>query len=213
MHAVTEMGNGWSPIDLNTRLLELDGSLLANRLLWLAIALGTLALTYVRFHFVHHSDNTWWSRLRRRGAARRQTSVETWLVANSPAPVPRGRQSFGLVTHLSQTLAIARASFGHIVKSWSGLLLLVLVTLFALASVDLEQMGVPLLPRTDHVLRSLTIEPEAPPCYLILPMLIVFWSAELFGASEEQDSTRSLMRHPCQNGSSCWASSLDSDGC
>jgi len=176
---VGELSRVWTTIQKNTLLIGLEGAWLANRLLWLGIALGTLALTHFRFRFSHHTATTWWSRITRRLDAHSQTPLDTGTLGSTPISVPQVRQTFGFRTHARQTLAIAWTSFGNIAKSRGGLLLLALVALLALASVDLAHMGVPLLPRADYVLRGLTIDPEAPPCYLIIPLLIVFCSGEL----------------------------------
>ena len=45
----------WTSVERGTRLIGLSGALLANRLLWIGIALGVLALTRFRFRFAHHT--------------------------------------------------------------------------------------------------------------------------------------------------------------
>ena len=59
---VEDLAHSWTTIEKNTRLLALEGALLANRLLWIGIALGVLALTYLRFRFAHRTESTWWRR-------------------------------------------------------------------------------------------------------------------------------------------------------
>jgi ABC-2 type transport system permease protein len=171
--AIPDFMDRWTPIEKNTRLMGLEGWLLANRLLWLAIALGTLAFTHVRFRFAHHTASTWWRRATPRGHAHPPAPA-------GPVTVPPVRRTFGFATHARQALAIGWQSFGAIAKSWSGLILLALVALLAYLSVGeaLTQHGVPLLPRTDYVLHAL-VYPEIPPAYVIIPLLIVFWSGEL----------------------------------
>lgn len=60
--AVDEWRSGSTPAQLNTQLIGLDGPWLASRLLWIGIALGTLAFTYVRFRLGHPAGGTWRSR-------------------------------------------------------------------------------------------------------------------------------------------------------
>ncbi|HWI66142.1 MAG TPA: hypothetical protein VNT75_30290 [Symbiobacteriaceae bacterium] len=170
--------NGWTPVALNTRLIALEGSWLTNRLMWLGIALGTLAFTHVRFRFGHPAEGA------------RRSRVTKRRHADSAAPavlsVPQVRRTFGFATYVRQTLAIARVSFGNIVKSWGGLVLLVVVGLLAYLSVGeiLMHMGGALLPRTDFVLHGLLF-PEVPPAWLIVPLLIVFWSGNLVWRERE----------------------------
>ncbi|HEV8574953.1 MAG TPA: hypothetical protein VGR43_09630 [Dehalococcoidia bacterium] len=47
-----------TPIETNTSLIGLDGTLLVNRLLWVGIALGMLAFTHFRFRFAHRAVST-----------------------------------------------------------------------------------------------------------------------------------------------------------
>jgi ABC-type transport system involved in multi-copper enzyme maturation permease subunit len=73
----------WTPVERNTRLLGTSGMLLLNRLVWLAIAGGVLALLHRRFHFAHAAEGAVrhsrlaviLSRRRRISAAGRDPSV------------------------------------------------------------------------------------------------------------------------------------------
>lgn len=48
----------WTPIEKNTLLIGLEGSMLANRILWVGIALGILAFTHRRFRFGDRAART-----------------------------------------------------------------------------------------------------------------------------------------------------------
>ena len=161
-----------TPSEINTHLVALEGSWLATRVLWIGIALAALSFTHGRFRFAHHVATTWWRRIARRRVAEPPPRT-------APIAVPQVPRTFGFTTRARQTFAIASTSFGSIAKSWSGFLLLAVVALVAFGSVGLAFMGTPLIPRTDYVLRGLTIDPDAPPAYLIVPLLIVFWSGQL----------------------------------
>lgn len=116
-----------------------------------------------------------------------------------PISIPQVQRRFGFATHAQQTFAIAWTSFGTIAKSAAGLVLLaaiaMLVVLLMPALMDL--MGVPLLPRTAHVITFLTApiadNPEFP--WVLIPLLIVFYAGELVwrerdaGLSEIADTT------------------------
>lgn len=45
------LSKAWTPIEKNTLLIGLEGSMLANRILWVGIGLGVLAFTHRRFRF------------------------------------------------------------------------------------------------------------------------------------------------------------------
>ena len=193
---IAEYLEGWTPVEKNTRLVGFEGWLLANRLLWIGIALGTLAFTHFRFHFSHHTSTAWWCRMTQRRNAHAPRPADTGIARSTPISMLQVRRTFGFATHARQTLAIAWTSFGKLATSRGGLVLLTVVALFAVLSVleTLKFMGVPLLPRTDYVLHGLTI-PEVPPAWIIIPLLIVFWSGELVwqereaGVSELVDAT------------------------
>ena len=171
----------WAPIELNTRLIALEGTLLWNRLLWLGIALGTLAFTHFRFRFAHPTARTWWHRIVRRHPMHAPIPMDTGAARNTPLFVPQVRRTFGFATYTRQTLAIAGASFRALVKSRSGLLFSVVIALLALLTVssEMEFMGVLLLPRTEHVLASLVTPAAQPGPWILIPLLIVFWASEL----------------------------------
>jgi ABC-2 type transport system permease protein len=183
--AVEKWGVG-TPAQVNTRLIGLDGSWLASRLLWVSIAFGTLAFTYVRFRFSHHAGTTRWSRIARRGDAHSPSPAEAATLRPTTILVPPAPRAFGLATRARQTLAIAWTSFASLSTSWAGLVLLTVVAVIAALTVfeSPYNLGVPLLLRTDYVLNNLTF-PDVPPAYLIVPLLIVFWSGELVWRERE----------------------------
>ncbi|MEX1257477.1 MAG: ABC transporter permease [Gemmatimonadota bacterium] len=171
--------SGWTTLELNSRLTWLDGSLLLNRLLWIGIGLATLVVTHTRFRFEHPTPNRWWSRLSRPGQTVAPTPVGSGSLGSAAISVPEVGRTFDFRTRARQTLAVAVEAFGKTVTTWISLLLLGVVALFALASVDNQgDMGIPMVRSTDLVLFSLQ-NPGAPPAYLIIPVLIVYWAGEL----------------------------------
>src|SRR5712671_6337918 len=127
------------------------------------------------------------------------------LSLRSPRRVMRGvsnpqvRRKFGFATHARQTCAIAWTSFWTIGKSAVGLPLFasIAMLLILLVPVLVNLKGVPLLPRTAHVLSVLTApvadNPRLP--WVLIPLLIVFYAGELVwrerdaGLSEIADAT------------------------
>ena len=49
------MADTLTPLEKNTVLIGLESSILANRLLWIGVALAMLAFTHVRFRFSHRA--------------------------------------------------------------------------------------------------------------------------------------------------------------
>jgi ABC-2 type transport system permease protein len=214
---ITEILPNWTPLEKRTRLLELEGPFLWNRVLWLGIALGALAFAHHRFRFVHHVASGpfdslrslragWWSRIRRsfaqltlRSAATNGLRRGSWD-AHAPTPaggdvvrtasisIPQVRQTYGFATHVRQTLSIAWGSFRTIANSWGGLALLVVIPLFAvlILPTEMEQLGVPLFPRTAKVISLLTapVTGLLTP-WVIVPLLILFYAGELVWRERE----------------------------
>jgi ABC-2 type transport system permease protein len=178
---------GWTAAEKSTRLIELKGALLQSRLLWMAIAAGTLAFTYARFRFEHITVRPWWSLVARRRDAHAPTPAASGI-ATTPISVPRVRRTFGLATRARQTLDIAWTSFRTIARSRGGLMVMLpiaLVTIIVLPQ-NMENMGTPLLPRTEYVLTFLTAPLTQPMTqWVIIPILTILWAGELVWRERE----------------------------
>ena len=178
-----ELPEGWTPVEKNTRLLTLESTLLHNRLIWTGVGIGVLALTYARFRFAHHVAGGAWRRLRGRTQATAPTlrPAAATPVAGSRPPEAVVR-SFGIAPSLRQTLAIAGVSFRTLARMRGGLdVLLVVATLVVVVQpLNLEIAGVPIVARTERVLRDLTtpLTNFATP-FALIPLLIIYWAGEL----------------------------------
>lgn len=179
---VEDLARSWTTTEKSWRLLELGGTVLRNRLLWLAIGLGTFATTHVCFRFAHRTESTWWRRRTRYSGAHSPTPARIGVTASTPYFVPQVSLTFGFASDARQMLAIAWTSFRTIAKSWAGLGLLVGVPLVTVLVV-LDQMaatGVPLTPTTPLVLQELTAPLSAELSrWVIVPLCIVFFAGEL----------------------------------
>jgi len=185
---VEDLAHLWTTTEKSWRLMELEGTVLRNRLLWLGIALASLAITYLRFRFAHRTESNWWTRWTRRRDARSPLPAGLGVTASTPISVPQVARAFGFAIHARQTLAIAWDSFRTIAKSWAGLALLAAIPLLTVAVV-LDQMvsnGVPLVPATAQVIRELTAPLSAELSrWVIIPLLIVFFAGELVWRERE----------------------------
>ena len=180
---MNEMMSNWTIVEKNVRAFTLEGPMLWNRLLWIAISLATLAFMYLRFRFSHRiaADPLRWLRLFRRQSATTD-SYTTGRVA-VPVPVPSVRQSFAFATNVRQMLAIGTSSFRMIATSLPGLFLLVVFPLMLsfVLLIDLQNWGIPLLPRTSFLMYKYLTTTITNPLnfWVMVPLLIIFFSGEL----------------------------------
>jgi hypothetical protein len=183
---LSELSHLWTPFEKSWRLIELEGVVLTNRLLWLGIALGALALTFMGFRFAHRSEGGW----RRRGARGQgaRAPIPAGVGASAPIAVPQVPRAFGPAIQARQTLAIALASFRAITTSWAGLAMLIAIPLLTVLVVidQMELNGVPLIPTTARVINELTAPLSAELSrWVIIPLLIVFFAGELVWRERE----------------------------
>src|SRR5690606_41765166 len=66
---LSDLSHLWTTYEKSWRLVELEGTVLRNRLLWVGVALASLAATYLRFRFAHRTEGAGWRRGARRGDA------------------------------------------------------------------------------------------------------------------------------------------------
>ncbi|HEX5715291.1 MAG TPA: M1 family aminopeptidase [Thermoanaerobaculia bacterium] len=180
----SELSQAWTPAEKNTLLVGLQGPLLANRALWLGIALGALALTHRRFRFAHPSPGSWWNRGRRRQADGDALIVGRTTERVAALSVPQVKRRFGSATHALQTFAIAWQSFRTVVTSWGWFVLAFLPFMVVLSGPELmEHMGIPLFPTTAQMTAWLTDPQDG--FWLLIPLLIVFFAGELVWRERE----------------------------
>ena len=175
---LSELSHLWTTYEKSWRLVELKGTVLTNRLLWIGAALATLAVTYARFRFTHRTVREGRGpRAEGRGNAGKNASSASNLSALGSRPL-----ALGPLLHLRQTLATASDSFRTIAVSWPGLAMLIAIpALTVLVVLDqMELNGVPLIPATGRVLSELTAPLSAEMSrWVIVPLLIVFFAGEL----------------------------------
>lgn len=176
----------WTPIEKSRRLIELEGPLLRSRLFWLGVAVVVLAFTYLRFRFAHPVGGSWWTRLGRRVGAQAPSPAD---VVTAPIAVPQVPRTFGFATWLPQTGTLLWASFRAVARSRGGLLVAAATAFLVVVFVPLnmaDNMSVPLLPTTGHVLTFLTTpltNPFTP--WIIIPLFLVIYAGELVWRERE----------------------------
>jgi hypothetical protein len=98
-----------TPLERNTRLVALGRMFLANRVVWVGIALAAMAFTFRRFEFAHPATREWRLPFTRR---RTQPTPDASEHRESQAiTVPPLQGTFGFATCALQTLALAWTSF------------------------------------------------------------------------------------------------------
>lgn len=177
-----ELSMVWIPAERSTRSIDLQGALLWNRVVWLALAVGVLALTHRRFHFAHPLARLGWlNRWRRRSRLADRPEPRRSVVSRSV------RRRFGVATGARQMIAVASESFHAIVGGWGGVILVATAAFLVLSATPAPHMGVPLVPTTGRLLTFLAA-PLANPQeinWIVVPVLLVFSAGELIWRERE----------------------------
>ena len=182
---VMNMQQVWTPIERNTRQVGLEGMLLVNRLLWLALSLGMLTFTYFRFQFAQPAVGK-----RQQKALGGATAVPApaCLGWETREALPKVPGLFGTATQLGQLRLITRKSFLQLARSPGGLLLLGLIAAltFLVLPNNMEHLDVPMLPNTGYLLTFLTAPlTHAGTRWVIIPLLTILYAGELIWRERE----------------------------
>lgn len=158
----------YNPLQKNTLLVEMDGALLANRMLWLGIAVAVLAFAFARFRFAYQAGGG-----RKRAAAMDEAPSVRW----TGITVPQARRSFGVSTRIRQLLAVTAASFRELHTSRGWLLAPLVAVIFILTAPELleVELGTPGAATTARV-ASLWAASETT---LLITLLIALSAAQL----------------------------------
>ncbi len=184
---VEDIAHMWTPIEKNTRLLELEGPFLANRLLWLGIGLLAIIITYFSFRFAHRTTNKFNLNIFRRKKTKSknlESALQTGegVIPGTTIISPQVSQRFGFSMHAPQAMSIAWRSFRYITKSWAGIAVFIFIPLMTILVIidQMGAMGTPILPTTSRVLAELTgsMSNELSR-WVIIPFLIIFFAGEL----------------------------------
>jgi len=108
-NAIDRLTQYWTPFQRNTRLIPFTGILLANRALWIGIAVAIFAFTYSRFSFSHSTPGG----KRRRHLAPQDSEAAVPVLAALPAVHP----VFSAGASLAQLLSLTRLHFSETVKN------------------------------------------------------------------------------------------------
>ena len=156
-----------NPLQKNTLLPGLDGALLSNRLLWLAIASGVLAFAFARFRFAHHATGGGGTALKADEVPARWTRIS----------VPAVRRRFGAATRVRQLLTIAARSFRELVTSRGWLIVPFTAIVFIVTAPEVleVELGTPGAATTARVAAVLCVSETL----LLITILIALSAGEL----------------------------------
>ena len=181
---VSGLSDTWTTHEVNTRLVGLQPLVLLNRLIGLLAGSAVLAFTVLRFRLTHPAGR---GRRERRALARAALQEDATGATLPPRlqspPAHPGARTFRGATHRRQVLAVAGRSLRTLARGWIvfGPLAAVAFLVCVAISANMEFMGVPLLPRTEHVLGYLTAALANPgnKLWMIVPLLTAFYAGEL----------------------------------
>lgn len=177
--------SSWSTIELNTRLIELEGSFLLSRLLWIAISVALLALTYYRFQFSVPNAGSPVKKSKSANGISPGTIAIEW---RTPDALSQEKVCFNLVTPLQQLKFITVDSFRKIAAKASGLYLLAFIALVVGAAMpgNLKPKGVPMLASADQILLVLSGPITNPgKFWILIYLLTIFYAGELVWRERE----------------------------
>ncbi len=178
---VSKSSAAWTDAEKSVRILGLDAVTFGNRAIWIGVALALLALTFRRFRFAQDEGGGG-----RRGRRRKAVALDaapgmaaaSTAAARAPAMPRRVDVHFGPATRLRQLLALSTDAFRQVATGWPGIVLLLLVAVFGLATPELmENVGVPIRP-TMGAMVELMAHSEAF-FLLVLPLVLMLAAGEL----------------------------------
>jgi ABC-2 type transport system permease protein len=142
-YAMERLTEYWTPAEKNSRLVPLAGVLLVNRLIWLAVGLAALLLTFLRFRLAEPLEKEG----RRRGGTERgapATAAATATATETAAAtaMPAGAAVAGVVAPPAWRLLAGQTwlTFRETVKSIHFLVIVLGGVLFVIVAARLSQM-------------------------------------------------------------------------
>lgn len=126
---VMELWQSTNALQKNAFVLALNAPLLANRLLWIALALAVLTAAYARFRFAHHAIGE-----------QSRTSDDERDVEVARSTVPAARRVFDGSTRGRQLLAITMRSFRDLHTSRVWWIVPLLAIFFVTSAPDVAEL-------------------------------------------------------------------------
>lgn len=174
MSALNQATKYWTPAERNTRLPPLEGLLLYNRLLWLAVGMALFALAYGVFRFEVSGSSV---------MAGKASAGQGGVAEAVPAPHPLARPRSGGGAFAVQFLALVRFDMRFVLRSPAFIVLLFLGLFNAVGALSgiVSDRGVDYLPVTRAVINAMEGG------FNLFPILIaIFYGGELVWRDRER---------------------------
>ena len=163
--AIDRITRYWPPFQRNTQLIPLQGILLANRALWLAVGAIFLAFTYGKFAFAYPAEKS-----------KRRQVVEEKEAPRTAEALPIAHPTFSAGASLRHVLSLTRIQFKETTKNVFFVVLMLagfLFSIFAAAGLSNPQAS-----RTWPVTNQMLLLANAG-FNLFAIAIIIFYSGEL----------------------------------
>jgi ABC-2 type transport system permease protein len=206
-----ELSHLWTTVEKSHRLLEMKGTLLQNRIVWVVTGVAVALITFLRFRFAHRTvrDN-WVSRFIYNSKSHIQNSKFKTPLADATTSELASQKSgiwnqesgvtTGFSVHLKRTAAICWSSFKSIALSWAGLAMLIGIPLMTIP-VIIDQMyavGIPLVPTATRVMKELTGPLSADLSrWMVIPGFIIYFAGELTWRERDHSVSEITDAMPC----------------
>jgi ABC-2 type transport system permease protein len=148
--ALAETIKYWTPDEQSNRLIPLEGNILYNRLIWLAISLLVFIGTIFGFNFSQNPVNLALKKKKRK----RETKSNFGVLQRVEMPIVK--RDFGFRNQIRSLWTLAITDFKYIVKSWPFIIITLFAFLFAfLGMIDVGSVfGTSSLPKTWSMLAN-----------------------------------------------------------
>ncbi len=163
--AIDRLTRYWTPFQRNTQLIPLQGILLENRALWLAVGAVFFVFTYVKFAFAYSAEKS-----------KRREPVEEKETARPADSLPIAHPSFSAAASFQHLVSLTRIQFKETTKNVFFLVLMLAGFLFSVLSA--AGIDNPLAPRTWPLTQQMVLMAGAGFSIFAIA-IIIFYSGEL----------------------------------
>ncbi len=173
--AVQDVTRYWTAADQNSMLVPLEGTILYNRLLWLALGMVVLGVGYMWFQFSHLSSGSTRSGDDDEGKTRSLADVSPTSIIHA-VDLPRAQRSDATGMRWRQFWMMTKRAFMEIVRDVYFYAIVGGSLIFLVVNADQagSSYGTPVQPETQHILDALNSS-----FWLFMVLLIAFYAGEL----------------------------------
>jgi ABC-2 type transport system permease protein len=182
--AIDRITRYWTPFQRNTQLIPLQGILLANRALWLAVGAIFFGLAYTKFEFASPAEKI-----------RRKVVQEEKEPLPPAQALPIAHPTFSATASFQHLLSLARLQFKETTKNVFFLVLMLAGFLFAV--ITAAGINNPLATRTYPVTFQM-LEMASAGFFIFAVAIIIFYSGELVWRERDAQLNQVLDAFPIQ---------------